>query len=134
MFRLNKVNDAFYEVFLIKKNKWMEENILLIWKGYGFVVPVIVFLVSLVLQYSLDEVFYQGYYTSAQWPYIAALVIAAIAVWFLGKKINKNTERILLDPDTGEEVRIVNCHSLFWIRVEYWAPILLVFAVMSFFR
>lgn len=105
---------------------------MLIWRGYGFTVPLITFFVCFLLQYSLDAMFYKGYYTLSKWPISVALFIAATVVWFLGKSLNKNTERILLDPKTGQEVKIVNTHSLFWIRVEYWAPILVVFGIINF--
>jgi len=105
---------------------------MLIWRGYGFTVPVIVFFVSLLLQYSLDAMFYKGYYTLSKWPISVALFIAAIPVWFLGNNLNKNAERILLDPNTGQEVKIVTTHSLFWIRVEYWAPILVAIGIINY--
>ena len=105
---------------------------MLIWRGYGFTVPLIVLAVCLVLQYSLDAIFYKGYYTFSKWPVSVALFIAAIPVWFLGKKINENAERILLDPKTNQEVKIVNNHSLFWLRMEYWAPILVVIGIINF--
>lgn len=86
----------------------------------------------MLLQYSLDALFYKGYYTLSKWPISVALFIAAIVVWFLGKKVNKNAERILIDPNTGQEVKLVNTHSLFWIRVEYWAPILVVIGIINY--
>jgi len=92
---------------------------MLIWKGYGFLVPLITFFVCLLMEYSLQLVFFKGYYSLQKWPITLALIIAAIPIWFIGKRLNKNTERILLAPKTGEEFKLVSTHSLFWICVEY---------------
>lgn len=107
---------------------------MLIWRGYGFVVPIITILVCLIVQLSFDAVFFKGYYSLNKWPVLLALFIAAISIWFVGKRLNQNSERILLDPKTGEEVKLVSTHSLFWIRVEYWAPILIVIGIISFIK
>lgn len=109
-------------------------DLMLIWRGYGIVVPLIVFLVCLGMEYILDTSFFKGYYSLQKWPMSLALFIAAIPIWFLGRYLNKNSERILLDPKTGEDVRVVSTHSLFWIRVEYWAPILIMLGVISYIK
>ncbi len=49
---------------------------------------------------------------------------AAIAVRFTGVRLNRNTERRLLDPKTGREVIVRRRHTLFWIPMQYWAPVL----------
>jgi hypothetical protein len=114
-------------------NNLLEER-MLIWKGYGFLVPLITFFICFLMEYSLELVFFKGYYSLQKWPISLALIIAAIPVWFLGKRLNKNSERILLDPKTGEEVKLVSTHSLFWIRMEYWAPILIALGVRSYIK
>nr|WP_320147009.1 hypothetical protein [uncultured Anaeromusa sp.] len=105
---------------------------MLVWRGYGFVVPVKVLFVCFVSQYFLDAMFFKGYYRFSKWPVSVALFIAAVPIWLLGKKLNENAEQILFDPRTNQEVKIVNTHSLFWIRMEYWAPILVVIGIINF--
>lgn len=64
-------------------------------------------------------------------------VLAAIAVWFTGVRLNRNTERRLVDPKTGQGVIIRRRHTLFWIPMQYWAPVLAligVIVVISGFR
>lgn len=58
------------------------------------------------------------------------LILAAIPVWFIGKKKNTKSEKSLLDPNTGEQVTLQTGggHELFFIPMEFWAPILVVIA------
>lgn len=104
---------------------------MLVWKGYGIFVPIVTFLICLVMQYGLDTLFYKGYYTLQQWPISLALFISAVITWFLGKHLNKNNERILIDPNTGEEVKLIKTHSFFWVRAEYWALILFILGLWN---
>ena len=51
-------------------------------------------------------------------------LLAAIAVWFTGVRLNRDADRRLLDPKTGREVVVRRRHTLFWIPMQYWAPVL----------
>lgn len=51
-------------------------------------------------------------------------LLAAIAVWFTGVRLNREGDRRLLDPKTGKEVVLRRRHTLFWIPMQYWAPVL----------
>ncbi len=84
------------------------EELMLIWRSYGFIVPIITILVCLIVQLPFDAIFFKGYYSLNKWPVSLALFIAALLVWFAGKRLNQNSERILLDPKTGEEVRLAS--------------------------
>ncbi len=98
---------------------------MIIWNGYGILVPVIVFSISLLFQFMLDSLFYKGFYSSQKWPPFLALSLSSVVIWLLGRRLNKNNERVLVDPKTGEQVKLVKNHSFFWIKMEYWAIIFL---------
>ena len=51
-------------------------------------------------------------------------LLAAVAVWFTGVRLNRDPGRTLLDPKTGREVVLRRRHTLFWIPMQYWAPVL----------
>jgi len=57
-------------------------------------------------------------------------VLAAIALWFTGVRLNRDTERRLVDPKTGQGVIIRRRHTLFWIPMQYWAPVLALIGVI----
>jgi hypothetical protein len=47
---------------------------------------------------------------------------AAAAVWFVGKKFNDPAKnRVMVDKATGQEFIISQNHSLFFIKMQYWA-------------
>ncbi len=58
-------------------------------------------------------------------------MLAAIPVWIIGRKKNAKTTRALIDPETGEDVSLESGggHELFFLPMEYWAPIMVVLAI-----
>ncbi|MBP2656325.1 MAG: hypothetical protein H6Q73_3894 [Firmicutes bacterium] len=96
---------------------------MLIWRGKGILTVVIAVVSTIVIQILVDAIWGQGASRGHTWPVALSMFIAAILNWFAGKHFNKNSERILLDPTTGQEVRVVSTHSLFWIRMEYWSVV-----------
>lgn len=60
------------------------------------------------------------------------LFIAAILIFLIGRTLNnKESDKILIDPYTGEQYLIKNRHTLFWINMEWWSAISLFFAIVS---
>ena len=48
----------------------------------------------------------------------------------MGRKLNGGPTRELVDPTTGERFQFRDSHTLFWIRMEYWAIICAVMALV----
>ena len=87
---------------------------MIIWKGRGFLAALIPFVCGVTLQLLIgDSPIYAG----------IGYIIGGIPVWFLGKKWNSEPGRVMTDNQTGSQVEIKNEHSLFWIKMEYWAAI-----------
>lgn len=57
-------------------------------------------------------------------------VLAAVAVWFTGVRLNTQPGRQLIDKKTGKEVVLRRRHTLFWIPMQYWAPVLALIGVI----
>jgi len=109
---------------------------MLIWNGWGFLVAVIGFGCLLVAEISVEAAMRDDqYYQNNGWPKMAAFVAAAIIVWPLGLYLNKRRpERELVDPQTGEIVILRSGgHSLFFIPMQFWAPVFLVLALIFLF-
>jgi len=91
-----------------------------IWKGYGFLVPIIT--IALV---GFTSVLFSSVFTTTQ-PYgvcIGALA-AAVAIWYAGNSFNSPAkDRVMIDKATGQEWIIKPDHSLFFIKMQYWAYI-----------
>ena len=55
--------------------------------------------------------------------FVASLFISGIIVWFLGKRLNADSQKVLVDPETGQQYKIGVKHSLFFIPLQYWGPL-----------
>jgi hypothetical protein len=91
---------------------------MIIWSGLGFLVAVIVFGCSLVMEFATesatkDEQFYQN----SLWAFPLALLLSA-AITFLA--------------DVALRSKSLGDNSLFFIPMRWWAPILAVIALATF--
>jgi hypothetical protein len=105
---------------------------MLIWKGWGLLV--IVFAIGAM---AIGQLIQGGDTASTLstsqvfiWRSIP-LILAAIPVWIIGRKKNTKTTKTLVDPETGENVTLESGggHALFFLPMEYWAPIMFVLAI-----
>lgn len=99
----------------------------MIWRGIGWLVILIVFLVSLFGELLTEDIIFkdENYYQQHTWPFSLSLTFSAAIVWYLGKKVFPPTERKLIDQETGQEVIFKDSHDFFFIRMEYWGIILI---------
>ena len=90
---------------------------MIIWNGWGLL-ALFIPAVGIFLGMSISD----ALYGTNQHPTVIAgmLFLSAVAVWLLGKKVNSAPERVLVDAQTGEEVRLKNKHSLFWIPMQWF--------------
>ena len=99
---------------------------LIVWRGYGWLVPVVVFAALLLSQLSVDAIYGEGFYTANAWPKQVAFVAAGFLVGAIGFYLNHIKRQLLVDHETGEPVGKAPSHTLFFIPIEYWAVIVLV--------
>jgi hypothetical protein len=59
-----------------------------------------------------------------------AEILAGVALWFTGVRLNSQPGRQLVDPKTGRNVVLRRRHTLFWIPMQYWAPVLALIGVI----
>ena len=106
---------------------------MIIWQRRGYLVAVIIFGFSLLLNLALNATYGVGYYDHHKWPFALSLVVSAILCWFLGNYLRKQSDRVVIDKLTGKEFVINQSrHTLFFIPMQYWGPILLVCAAILF--
>ncbi len=98
---------------------------LVVWRGFGWLVPVVIFAALILSQLSVDAVYGDGFYTANAWPKQAAFILAAIFVASLGIFLNHTKRKMLFDEETGEALGKAPSHTLFFIPIEYWAVIVL---------
>lgn len=88
----------------------------LVWRGHGYLVVVIGLLGVVASSLLTDAVGLPDKPTT-----MAVCGVVGCALWIVGCRLNDpRRDRLLVDPATGEQVRLVDRHDLFWIRLEYW--------------
>ena len=108
---------------------------MIIWSGYGFLVVVITFGCSLALNFAFNARFGAGYYEAHKWPLAISLLMSAAICWVLGMALGNRASRRVIDKATGKEMVLRGRnHSLFFIPVQFWGPILAVIGAVLFMQ
>lgn len=90
---------------------------IVIWKGWGLLVLVIAALIVILTTVFFDKAGLPVAYGAA-----LGMLLSAGAIWQVGNKLNSPLKnRVLLDQKTGAEVILKPDHSLFFIKMQYWA-------------
>ena len=94
----------------------------IIWKGWGIVVLGIAVL-ALSIGAALAAAFgIEG--RNSDYPLGLTLILAGVGTWILGIRMNRNADRHLVDPATGEAVIVRGGHSLFFVPVRWWGVVM----------
>ncbi len=96
---------------------------LVIWRGFGWLIPVIVFGIFLLSQIALNSIYGEGYYKANEWPKIVAIVSSSLLIASLGYLLNYKKRQVIIDEESGKKKKSP-AHSLFFIPVEVWAVII----------
>jgi hypothetical protein len=97
----------------------------IIWTGLGFLVAVFVFGFSLLCNLASNAYFGPAYWDAHGWPFGASLLVSATVCWIAGKRLSKRASMTVIDKATGQEMVLDRGkHSLFFIPMHIWAPIL----------
>ncbi|HEY4108223.1 hypothetical protein [Puia sp.] len=93
---------------------------MIFWKGLGILALVIAVLVGALFSLLFDKIGWSEDLGAA----VGALVSATI-IWFTGTRLNSPAKaRVLIDKQTGREITVKPNHSLFFIKLQYWAFII----------
>lgn len=96
---------------------------MVIWRGWGLLVPVVLFAAFVLAQLGADAAFGEGYYKANDWPKYTALGTSSVLIALLGYLFNIRWRGVVEDPETGE-TRTAPAHSLFFVPIEYWSVII----------
>ena len=98
-------------------------------RGAGGLVLLIPIIACLIMNFVTAKAFNETtYFQDNLWPKVAALWLTGIISWFVGRYLNTRPERIVIDRETGREVRQRLVHDFLFIRIEYWG---IIFAVIG---
>ena len=89
-------------------------NWFVFWEGHGYLavlIPIINFFLFCFIPLP-DELFLKGFLINT--------CVSSYLLWIIGKRLNRNNLRRLIDTKTNEEVILKINHSLFFIKIQYW--------------
>ena len=107
---------------------------MVVWKGWGLAIVGFIFLFVLPIELLVEYYLGAGQYKALAWPIPLAILLGAIPTTFVGMKLNNKPARILMDPETGEEVELKPEHSLFWVPMQYWGVILVALSTLIYLK
>jgi predicted ABC-type sugar transport system permease subunit len=88
-----------------------------IWHRWGILALIIPLPILYLTQLAVDASFGQGFYTATLWPKVIATFATAIAVSGVGFLLNK------------KHTELNQKHRFFWLPMEYWGAIFLIFGL-----
>ena len=100
---------------------------MIIWKGYGLL-AVLFAILGLIIGGLIGAAFE----TDRVWPITVGLLLAAAANHFTAKKLDSQA-KIVIDPETGQQILLKRGDSLFFIPLKYWTYVIAALAVMFLF-
>ena len=93
-----------------------------IWKGRGWITPVIFIAFFVDIQLVVDYFMGDGFYGDNRWVKIIALVAVAFLVGAIGYFLNSRDRIVLVDSETGKKTKLP-AHTLLFLPIEVWAVI-----------
>jgi hypothetical protein len=103
---------------------------MIVWSGYGILVPIITFLSLLLTQLAFDKVFGLFYYSTHRWSIGVAMIPAAVLCWLLGTYFRKLGAKTVIEKETGREIQLPGAsHSFFFIPMHYCGVVLLLIGI-----
>lgn len=104
----------------------------IIWSGKGFLVAVTVFGFSLMAKFITNSLTgSRAYWDAHKWPMAISLFASAAACLPLGLYFHELGSRVLIDPKTGKKVVLRQSHTLFFIPVLWWPPLLALIGLIA---
>lgn len=90
---------------------------MIIWKGYGILVLIIAAAIG-----ALFHSIFAGIGSNGDLGAAIGIILAGIAIWYAGNWFNAPEKgQTFIDKKSGREVLIKPDHSLFFIKMQYWA-------------
>jgi hypothetical protein len=107
---------------------------IVVWRGLGIFVPVVMLSSIVATNCIVDLVMRNADYSKWHyWPKALGAVIAAVAVWLIGRYLHSRPGEMVIEKNTVTAVERKKIHSLFGIHFEYWAFLPLAFSVLGYF-
>ena len=106
---------------------------IVIWKGFGIVVPIVAVAGWAVSQIAVDASLGADYYEKHAWPKTIACMVIGCLLWSLGTWMNRPDDEESANLRPGAVPRQQEVHDFFFVPVQYWAFVMVAFGVLAAF-
>ena len=97
----------------------------IVWRGLGWLVAVIVFGLSLIGNLLCNAIYGDGYYDHHKMATSGLVTFRWYYLLVLGQYLKGRSDRVAVDKVTGQEfVANQSRHTLFFVPMHLWGPIL----------
>ena len=105
---------------------------MIVWSGWGILTIVIAALVGGgVTAAAVAALKGAGLPEAEGYALVLGLLAAAAVNWVVGRRLNSQPGREMIDKTTGQTLVLRRRHSLFFIRMEWWSLVLAAAAVVA---
>jgi len=105
---------------------------MIVWKGWGVLALLIPLLFSLLAGSAFDAIYGENLYKNSEWAMPLSLSLSSVLLYFVGIKLNNKPGKILIDPETNEQIELKTIHSMFWVPIQYWAFIIIAISIWMY--
>ncbi|MDO9438631.1 hypothetical protein [Hydrogenophaga sp.] len=107
---------------------------MVIWRGYGILVVVFMGVCMVAAKAGAESLWGTPLPIEKRQLYeLLGMWLAAGAVYGLHLAVTKlNPPRTVVDQQTGEELKLVSKHDLFFVPIKYWSIVLVALGVLFF--
>ena len=103
---------------------------MIIWTRWGILAAVALLVALGLTQLSVDSIVgVDGYYTEHSWPNGIGFILGALLTYMLSLKL-KDEEKIVIDAKSGQQLKLVRRHTLFWINIRVWPRIMVTIGII----
>jgi len=106
----------------------------LIWTGWGILAVLIPIIFVIFGGMAINQLFGSDCFKTCTWALPFVLFLSGIVMYYIGLKLSKREDRILIDKKTNEEVILVDKHDLFWIPLRFWGYFVAIVATLLFLK
>lgn len=109
---------------------------MIVWRGWGLLALLVAVAINVFFEQWTDRWGipdgFRHYRDAYSWVWFVGFALSALACWFLGRWLEARELRhaqVLTDKTTGQDVRLVGRHDMFWIPLKWWSLVWLAVAV-----
>ena len=97
---------------------------MIIWQGWGFLAAVVPLVIGLIGEMAVESsVGDSNFYQTSWWPILVACTMGAAVIFVVANRLEEAPAKIVIDKETGKEIRLAKPQTLFFIPLKYWAAI-----------